>query len=99
MGGIRGLWQTRVPLEGCGALVFPDMFALAHADKAFAADGNLHDAALMERLRKEIAGFVRLAEAVAPLCGGHATAPAPVRRQVAEALENETALQPHAGRR
>jgi chromate reductase, NAD(P)H dehydrogenase (quinone) len=99
MGGIRGLWQTRVPLEGCGALVFPDMFALAHADKAFAADGTLHDAALMERLRKEIAGFVRLAEAVATVCGGHATAPAPVRKQVAEALENETTLQPQAGRR
>jgi NAD(P)H-dependent FMN reductase len=98
MGGIRGLWQTRIPLEGCGALVFPDMFALPHADKAFAADGGLHDAALLERLRKEIAGFVRLAEALAPLCGGHATAPAPVRKQLAEALENETALQPE-GRR
>jgi chromate reductase, NAD(P)H dehydrogenase (quinone) len=96
MGGIRGLWQTRIPLEGCGAIVFPDMFALPHADKAFAADGGLNDAALLERLRKEIAGFLRLAEAVAPLCGGHATAPAPapVREQVAEALENETALQP-----
>jgi chromate reductase, NAD(P)H dehydrogenase (quinone) len=99
MGGIRGLWQTRIPLEGCGAIVFPDMFALAHADKAFAADGRLNDAALMERLRKEIAGFVRVAEALAPLCGGHATAPAPVRKQVAEALENESALQPEPGRR
>jgi hypothetical protein len=74
------------------------MFALAHADKAFAPDGTLHDAALTERLRKEIAGFVRLAEAVAPICGGHATAPAPVRRQVAESLENETALQPQTRR-
>jgi NAD(P)H-dependent FMN reductase len=98
VGGARGLWQTRIPLEGCGALVFPDMFALAHADKAFAADGTLHDAALLERLRKDIAGFMRLAEAVAPLCGGQATAPLPARRQVAEALENETALQPQAGR-
>src|SRR5438105_10126458 len=43
VGGIRGLWQTRIPLEGCGALVFPDMFALAHADRAFAADGSLVD--------------------------------------------------------
>jgi chromate reductase, NAD(P)H dehydrogenase (quinone) len=99
MGGIRGLWQTRIPLEGCGALVFPDMFALAHADKAFSADGRLHDGALLERLRKEIGGFVRLAEAIAPLVGGHATAPAPVRKQVAEALENESALQPDTRRR
>ena len=30
IGGVRGLWQTRIPLEGCGALVFPDMFALPH---------------------------------------------------------------------
>jgi len=98
MGGVRGLWQTRIPLEGCGALVFPDMFALAYADKPFTADGRLHDASLFERLRKEIAGFVRLAEAVAPLCGRHATAPAPVRNQVAEALEDETVLQPPARR-
>jgi chromate reductase len=97
-GGARGLWQTRIPLEGCGALVFPDMFALAQADKAFAPDGTLHDAALMERLRKDVAGFLRLAEAVAPLCGGRATAAAPVRRQVAESLESETALQPQGGR-
>jgi NAD(P)H-dependent FMN reductase len=34
MGGIRGLWQLRIPLEGA-ALVFPDMFALPHADRAF----------------------------------------------------------------
>jgi len=41
---------------------------------------------------------VRLAEALAPLCGGHATAPAPARKQVAEALENESALQPETRR-
>ena len=39
MGGIRGLWQTRIPPEGCGALVFPDMFALSRANEAFDADG------------------------------------------------------------
>ena len=37
------------PLEGCGAMVFPDMFALAHADKAFADDGSLVDAAMANR--------------------------------------------------
>jgi chromate reductase, NAD(P)H dehydrogenase (quinone) len=44
MGGIRGLWQTRIPLEGCGALVFPDMFALPHAADAFDEAGRLRDA-------------------------------------------------------
>src|SRR6478609_3601543 len=57
IGGIRGLWQARIPLEGCGALVFPDMFALGHADRAFAADGTLADAALANRLREETIGF------------------------------------------
>jgi chromate reductase, NAD(P)H dehydrogenase (quinone) len=93
-GGIRGLWQTRIPLEGCGALVFPDMFALAFADKAFGEDGRLADTALLERLRREIECFVRLAEAVAPLCGHGATAKPPLLKQIAEALENETQVQP-----
>ena len=70
IGGIRGLWQTRIPREGCGARVFPEMFALPHADKAFAADGSLGDAATVDRLRQQLVGFYRLAEAVAPLCCG-----------------------------
>jgi chromate reductase, NAD(P)H dehydrogenase (quinone) len=69
MGGIRGLWQTRIPLEGCGALVFPDMFALPHANDAFDQNGNLRDATLAERLHREVVGFVRLAEAIVPICG------------------------------
>ena len=67
MGGIRGLWQTRIPLEGCGALVVPDMFALAHANAAFQDDGTLRDSALAERFKQEVASFVRLSEAVAPV--------------------------------
>lgn len=67
MGGIRGLWQTRIPLEGCGSLVFPDMFALAHANQAFDDEGKLRDNALAERLNRDITGFVRLAEAVVPV--------------------------------
>lgn len=95
MGGIRGLWQTRIPLEGCGALVFPDMFALPHANEAFDASGRLRDAALAERLEREVLGFVRLAEAVAPVCGTIAT-PAAKKRQeeIIKALETESELQP-----
>lgn len=29
--GIRGLWQTRIPLEGLGNYVYPDMFSLGVA--------------------------------------------------------------------
>jgi hypothetical protein len=97
MGGIRGLWQTRIPLEGCGALVFPDMFAVAHADQAFDEAGRLRDPALAERLRRDVTGFVRLAEAVSPICTKTAT-PAAAKRQeeIVKALESETEVQPPA---
>lgn len=95
MGGIRGLWQTRIPLEGCGALVFPDMFALSHADKAFDDAGRLRDPALAERLQRDVTGFVRLAEAVVPVCARTAT-PADAKRQaeIVKALETESDVQP-----
>ncbi|HUL59749.1 MAG TPA: NAD(P)H-dependent oxidoreductase [Anaeromyxobacteraceae bacterium] len=95
MGGIRGLWQTRVPLEGCGALVFPDMFALPHANEAFDESGRLRDASLAARLQREVLGFVRLAEAVVPVCGA-ADTPAAQKRQeeIAKALETESEIQP-----
>ncbi|HEX8952469.1 MAG TPA: NAD(P)H-dependent oxidoreductase [Polyangia bacterium] len=94
-GGIRGLWQTRIPLEGCGALVFPDMFGLPHADRAFAADGSLVDGAVADRLRQQVLGFYRLAEAVEPLCCGEATGAAATRQQeIVRALEDESRIQP-----
>lgn len=50
VGGNRGLWQTRIPLECCGAFVYPDMFSLASAYTAFNTDGELNDKALQDRL-------------------------------------------------
>jgi chromate reductase, NAD(P)H dehydrogenase (quinone) len=95
MGGVRGLWHTRVPLEGCGALVFPDMFALPHANEAFDEAGRLRDPSLTERLRRDVVGFVRLAEAVAPVCGEKVPAAAKQRQvEIAKALETESELQP-----
>jgi chromate reductase len=95
MGGIRGLWQTRVPLEGCGALVFPDMFALPHANEAFDEAGRLRDPALTQRLVREVTGFVRLAEAVTPVCGKKVPAEALKRQEeITKALEAESELQP-----
>lgn len=91
IGGIRGLWQTRIPLEGCGAFVFPEMFALAHADRAFAPDGKLTDPALAERLHREVTGFVRLAEAIAGL--GVARPQTARQKAIAASLEDETRLQ------
>jgi chromate reductase len=91
VGGIRGLWQTRIPLEGCGALVFPDMFALANASGAFTADGALGDRALADRLRRETIGFLRLAEAVGPICARRAD---DRNQQIQRALEDQSEIQP-----
>jgi NAD(P)H-dependent FMN reductase len=61
-GGNRGLWSLRIPMEHLGARVFPDMFSLAMAHKAFAGD-RLADAALQERFEKNIDAFLELVEA------------------------------------
>jgi NAD(P)H-dependent FMN reductase len=61
-GGNRGLWSLRVPLEHLGARVYPDMFSLAMAHKAF-ADDRIADAALQARFEKNLQAFLSLAEA------------------------------------
>jgi len=61
-GGNRGLWSLRIPLEHLGARVFPDMFSLAMAHKAFVDDG-IADAALRARFEKNVQAFLSLAEA------------------------------------
>jgi len=61
-GGNRGLWILRMPLEHLGVRVFPDMFSLAMAHKAFAGD-QLADAALRQRFEKNIDSFLELVEA------------------------------------
>jgi chromate reductase len=63
VGGNRGLWALRVPLEHLGARVYPDMFSLAQADRAFAADGGIADAPLADRFERTIVGFMDLVEA------------------------------------
>ena len=61
-GGNRGLWALRVPLEHLGARVFPDMFSLAMAHKAFSGD-RIGDVALQHRFEKNLEAFLSLAEA------------------------------------
>lgn len=95
MGGIRGLWQTRIPLEGCGSIVFPDMFALPHADVAFDEAGRIKDPAMAARLEKEIVGFLRLAEALCPvITEAAAGVPRARRERINAALEEQSELQP-----
>ena len=61
-GGNRGLWALRMPLEHLGARLFPDMFSLAMAHKAFDGD-QLADIALRSRFEKNVQAFLSLAEA------------------------------------
>jgi len=63
VGGNRGLWALRVPLEHLGARVYPDMFSLAQAHNAFAEQEQLVDARLQERFEHTIIGFMDLVEA------------------------------------
>ncbi|MFL5898661.1 MAG: NADPH-dependent FMN reductase [Solirubrobacterales bacterium] len=60
IGGSRGLWQLRIPLEGLGVLLYPDMFALAQAQEAFASPLSLKDPQLGERLSKLVAGYLEV---------------------------------------
>ena len=58
LGGIRGLWHSRVPLEALGAHVFPEMFALPHASDAMDENHTLKDGKNQERLQKLLNEFV-----------------------------------------
>jgi NAD(P)H-dependent FMN reductase len=64
VGGNRGLWALRMPLEHLGARVYPDMFSLATAHKAFDAAGTaLADGTLQARFDKNLEAFLSLVEA------------------------------------
>ncbi|MGW0880389.1 NADPH-dependent FMN reductase [Streptomyces sp. NPDC002671] len=63
VGGNRGLWALRIPLEHLGTRVYPDMFSVADSYQAFTEDGALADAGLQQRLTETVAGFLSLVEA------------------------------------
>ncbi|MEV0645617.1 NAD(P)H-dependent oxidoreductase [Phytomonospora sp. NPDC050363] len=63
VGGHRGLIALRVPLEGIGARLHPDMFSLAAADRAFTPEGDLADSALSARLDATVEAFLHVVEA------------------------------------
>ena len=63
VGGNRGLWSLRIPLEHLGARVFPDMFSLATAHQAFTPEGKLSNAMLSERFETNLVAFMSLVEA------------------------------------
>ena len=58
VGGNRGLWSLRVPLEALGAFVYPDMFSLALCDQAFDEKEQLKDNKLSKMLEAMLVGFI-----------------------------------------
>jgi NAD(P)H-dependent FMN reductase len=63
VGGNRGLWALRVPLEHLGARVYPDMFSLAQAHNAFSDEGTIANEQLQAPFDMNIANFMDLVEA------------------------------------
>ena len=63
VGGNRGLWALRVPLEHLGSRVYPDMFSLAQAHQAFDAEGHIANDVLRKRFVDTIGCFLDLVEA------------------------------------
>jgi NAD(P)H-dependent FMN reductase len=63
VGGNRGLWALRMPLEHLGTRVFPDMFSLAQAHKALDDHGRILNEQLRERFEHTIVAFMDLVEA------------------------------------
>lgn len=63
VGGNRGLWALRMPLEHLGVRVYPDMFSLAQAHQAFGPDERIANAQLQERFDANVVAFMDLVEA------------------------------------
>jgi NAD(P)H-dependent FMN reductase len=63
VGGNRGLWALRVPLEHLGARVYPDMFSLAQAQNAIDAQGQIANERLQKRFDTNLVSFIDLVEA------------------------------------
>lgn len=62
-GGNRGLWFLRIPLEHPGTRVFPDMYSLARAHKAYTPECSIADSQLSHRFDRTVFAFMDLVEA------------------------------------
>jgi chromate reductase, NAD(P)H dehydrogenase (quinone) len=60
VGGIRGLWQLRIPLEGLGVWVHPDMFYLPWAEKQLSETGEFAEHDRRDRLHAVVLDYLRV---------------------------------------
>lgn len=58
LGGVRGLWHTRIPFEALGVHVYPTMFSLSKAYTAFDNENKLIDVKKMKELEQLIQAFI-----------------------------------------
>ena len=65
VGGIRGLWQLRIPLEGLGVFVYPDMYTLPWAATTLDDAGRLVEPERDERLKSMVEGYLSAAKKLA----------------------------------
>ena len=63
IGGNRGVWALRVPLEHLGARVYPDMFSLAQSHLAIDTAGGFASAEIATRFESTLVSFMDLVEA------------------------------------
>ena len=61
VGGNRGLWSLRMPLEALGAHVYPEMFSLSIAHEAFDQKDMLKDEKLYKDLERIVKSFIEYA--------------------------------------
>jgi len=62
LGAMRGLIHTKPSFETLGNYVYPSVYALPKADKAFDEEGKLVDPARHERLQKLVNEFIGYAQ-------------------------------------
>jgi NAD(P)H-dependent FMN reductase len=64
-GGVRGLWQLRIPLEALGVALAPDMYVLPNGKTAFKEDGTLVEDARQKRLELSVEAYLKFGGALA----------------------------------
>jgi NAD(P)H-dependent FMN reductase len=64
VGGARGLWQTRIPLEALGVFVYPEMYSLPRSGEAFDTNDKFIDVENLTRLEKIVKAYLRVASAL-----------------------------------